>query len=271
MANGDKLAKVMLQENVAIVNVTEAVAAGFEKVAGALQPMSPKVMRARLKEPGEHPSLAEPEKVHFLLEYCLADLKETQYFKDLVGLPLLPLADGSFARFDDVSAATEYFVCTDPEHSLLAAMQNRLVAKDVGSELAKLCLSASMLHDVLNVKPMDATVLASNMHLVLPESFFGLQEVVWTPGEAGHPTREWISAFWAHCQDKVDPLMFCSWPLLPTEQGCLCRLERSSRIMDGSNLNANLNKILGGLGCRILDCSLIERGFIPFFAILQFF
>jgi hypothetical protein len=133
-------------------------------------------------------------------------------------------------------------------------MQNRLVAKDVGSELAKLCLSASMLHDVLNVKPMNAMLAVSFACHTLPASFAGSDFVELRAHEASLKL-EWIRHLWTYALDSDSTDLLSDLPLIPTTGGVLCKWRTGSCVLDGHKFGSELVRLLPKLGCHLLDPS----------------
>lgn len=141
-------------------------------------------------------------------------------FGELVGLPLLPLADGSLGRFlaPPVAAAAAaagdeagamgtavgsspgrrsptkdtIFVCSRAERRLLAGAGlggegggagNRLLQDlDDLDQAAKALLSNRRVHEATNVAVMEPSDLAGMLGAVFPEAWKGLTQVAWAPG-----------------------------------------------------------------------------------------
>lgn len=130
-------------------------------------------------------------------------------FSELVGLPLLPLADGSLGRFrapwvagegndDDVSEVNlrarkgVIFVCSRTERRLLAgsglggegggAGHRLLTDLDDLDVATKTLLMNDRLHSATNVAVMKPADLAGMLDAVFPEAWKGLKQVAWAPG-----------------------------------------------------------------------------------------
>ena len=282
VVDAPRLVEVLLKEGMTVVEVPAHIAAGFEKVAGALEVVTPALVRQSLKQKRAHPALSDRATALFVLEYCLTDVAQTLEhetlrrrggaqaeeaasaasavsFSDLCGVPLLPLSDGSFGTFEGANSETEYFVCSELERSLLSSLSGRLVSSDVASELTSSCLRMPALHKCVNVKQMNPEHLCRSLPHLLPREFLGQAEVPWSGRDAEVPTVEWVKSFWSYMLDNAPNLSLLSeWPLVPTENGVLCKLQRipQSRVVDGNLLTDSLRSVLGKLGCRILSGSI---------------
>lgn len=137
----------------------------------------------------------------FLLEETVKGLGGDT-FGELVGLPLLPLADGSLGRFlaapkgdaREGSAADggALFVCTVAERRLLAgeglggkgggAGRRLLEDLDGLSSVTRGLLGDKRVHAVTNVAVMEPRDLARMLDAVFPDAWKGLTQVAWAPG-----------------------------------------------------------------------------------------
>lgn len=146
----------------------------------------------------------------FLLEAAASGLGG-ETFGDLVGLPLLPLADGSLGRFlappvsGDGEAAVPaagsthgdratntIFVCSRAERRLLAGAglggkgggAGHRLLEDLGalSQATKTLLGNKRVHAATNVAVMEPRDLAGMLDAVFPEAWKGLRLVAWAPG-----------------------------------------------------------------------------------------
>lgn len=137
----------------------------------------------------------------FLLEEAVKGLGGDT-FGELVGLPLLPLADGSLGRFlaapggDAREGSTAdngaLFVCTAAERRLLAgdglggkgggAGHRLLEELDGLSSVTRGLLGDKRVHAATNVAVMEPRDLARMMDAVFPDAWQGLTQVAWAPG-----------------------------------------------------------------------------------------
>lgn len=126
----------------------------------------------------------------FLLQAASSGLK-AEMFVELVGLPLLPLADGSLGRFL-VPTAEAIFVCSSAERRLLAGAGlggegggagHRLLENlnDLSPKTRQL-VTDKRVQAVTNVAVMEPSDLAGMLGSVFPEAWMGLTQVAWAPG-----------------------------------------------------------------------------------------
>ena len=103
------LLKVLLSVDLPAVSVPSHVLQAVDVYAPGQVQIKPPLIRYVLREvPSCYTSLNVTEKL-LLLQFCLSD----RAFKDLASLQLLPLANGTFAKFD--SRATAVYI-TSTEH-----------------------------------------------------------------------------------------------------------------------------------------------------------
>ena len=108
-AQNELLLKVLLSVGLPAVSVPSHVLQAVDVYAPGQDQITPPLIRYVLKKvPSCYTSLDNPEKL-LLLQFCLRD----GAFKDMASLQLLPLANGTFAKFD--SRATAVYI-TSPEH-----------------------------------------------------------------------------------------------------------------------------------------------------------
>ena len=167
----------------------------------------------------------------FLLKAATAGLGG-ETFGELVGLPLLPLADGSLGRFLAAPVVAEalageamvssvigggdgrksptkdkntIFVCSRAERRLLAGAGlggegrgagNRLLEElDDLSQAAKRLLSDRRVHAATNLAVMEPRDLAGMLGAVFPEAWTGLTQVAWAPGSRD-VSLQWRWRWW---------------------------------------------------------------------------
>lgn len=163
-------------------------------------------------------SLAEArENALFILEETVKGLGGDT-FGELIGLPLLPLADGSLGRFlpppvppeaeADAAGSTvsvlssggggakraqrAVFVCSDVERRLLAGEgrggtgggAGRRLLEDLDNLSGKVkgLLADVKVHAATNVAVMEPADLVGMLGEVFPEAWEGLKQVAWAPG-----------------------------------------------------------------------------------------
>ena len=135
----DKLVlKVLLSVGLPAVSVPSHVLQAVDVYAPGQDQITPPLIRCVLrKAPSCYTSLDNTEKL-LLLQFCLND----RAFKDLDSLQLLPLADGTFAKFD--SRATAVYV-TSPEHpqELFPCIPEKFLQNDLDEDILRNLRSAA--------------------------------------------------------------------------------------------------------------------------------
>ena len=124
------LRKVLLSVGVPAVTVPRHVLQAVDVYTPGQKEITPPLTRRVLKKvPSCYTGLDKTEKL-LLLQFCLSD----RAFEDLVSLHLLPLANGTFAKFD--SRATTVYI-TSPEHSreLFPGLAERFLQNDLDEDI----------------------------------------------------------------------------------------------------------------------------------------
>ena len=177
----------------------------------------------------------------FLLHYC----SEDNLLHDLVGVPLLPLANGSFGVFQPPGASPIFLTrCPTEVHVLQGALSNIMVDPTVLSGLSEpkssdeatvddattsrlrriaFVLRHEKLAKSTQLCDFSPKSMASLLPLIMPEQYRGHLEVMWT---GATPSKTWIRHFWSYVlsrpggnQDMLRILAeHATYPVLPTVQ-----------------------------------------------------
>ena len=132
------LQKVLLSIGAPTVTAPSHVLRALDAYALNQNEITPSLIRHMLRNvPLCYTRLEKTEKL-LLLQFCLSD----RAFKDLAGLQLLPLANGTFAKFDR-SATTVYI--TSPEHpqELFPAKPETFLQNDLDEDILQRLTSAA--------------------------------------------------------------------------------------------------------------------------------
>ena len=132
------LLKVLLSVGLPAVSVPGHVLQAVDVYAAGQKQITPPLIRYVLrKAPSCYTSLDNTEKL-LLLQFCLSD----RAFKDMDSLQLLPLANGTFAKFD--SRATEVYI-TSPEHpqELFPGITEKFLQNDLDEDILRNLRSAA--------------------------------------------------------------------------------------------------------------------------------
>lgn len=264
----DKLLAVLLKEGLPVVRLPEPILQMFQKCGHKLQFVNPALVKAQLMRPGKRSYTQNRENVLILLDYFLKNLTDASDFDLLDGLKLVPLWDGTLGTFNTHSYNNNYhtvfYIAGPPELDLLTSVKHVIVDPSVSHML----LASSTIHKYTNVQPFTLQHLCTLLGtLLLPREWKDQDEVKWTPGGvvvpavtplppttganrsnavvasvtsstptprsiSTQPTVEWINNLWKYLSAKCDDLsVMTQWPLLPTNEGYLCRLSPQSKVI----------------------------------------
>ncbi|XP_078349603.1 sacsin-like isoform X1 [Oculina patagonica] len=213
--------------------------------------------------------LSRKEKL-FLLEYILMD----RNFKELAGLPLLPLADETFQEFrSDVHGY-------DPGSSILIASRNHPRSLIPGSESRFLderiegCLLDTLrsvagemenkLSGPTQLVKLSPSLVPKLVHESLLEVWKGSSVVVpWNPTDESLPDDVWLRGLWSWLKTEFpkDLTAFEGIPLLPLAEGrsekrFLIKLKKDHCVIQSSSYFGSLPRVvataLQKAGCIVL-------------------
>ena len=165
--------------------VQEAVRVANKSVTELSPSLARRFIRSKLKYQ-DLPSSTKYE----LLHYCLLDGR----FNELEGLQLLPLANGSFVAFEQVTQDNYYYVCNDRHNAdLLPGLQHQLV--DVShhnlslhKELLKVASS-----NKCQLRKLNPEIVSCLLPQCMPPEWDN-KSVVYTSGSV--ISSDWFERFW---------------------------------------------------------------------------
>jgi len=171
---------------------------------------------------------SHPKDALAILEYCLADLlKETSFDvgtkaasicnNELIGLRLLPLADGSVGSF-----GKEIIIATAEQQMFLPHLRSKFLSSFATHKLHHFLSNPRFLH-TCRLSQFGPKILSNYISALLPASWKGKDFVPWTPdnGDPSEPSKHWIYQFWREVSiwDHDQVQLFRRWPLIPTTTG----------------------------------------------------
>ena len=232
-STSDETRRVVLdtltQANEAVVIVPSHVMTAIDKYRSVpTKSITPAFLRALLKkkEKGVWKITNVPkEKKLLLLEFALAD----KNLDDMQGVPLLPLADGSFVDFRSIQynrepAAAVYVSSTSNPRSIFHNMDNKFLDDNVQTPaikyLSKVATDANnpdTIEPVQLVK-LNQTIAVKVLREMLPSEWSGgNHSVPWYPGKNGHPPEHWLESVWVWIQRMfpTDLSLLENLPLIP--------------------------------------------------------
>ena len=275
-ANGkvrDVVLETLTQANEAIVIVPSHVMEAINTYAPVPKnSITPAYLRCLLKKKakGSWKATNMPrEKKLKLLEFSLED----KNLNDMQGVPLLPLADGSFVDFRshqyhrDPSAAVYVSSATHPR-SLFHNMESKLLdsehqspALKYLSEAASDASNPNIVYPLQLVK-LNKTIAVNLLRQMLPSGWSGPDHLVsWNPGMNGHPPERWLKSVWEWIQNvfATDLSPFHDFPLIPhacSGRRSIVKLKTSSLAIRQHNQGVSLQplivSLLGKMGCIVL-------------------
>ena len=126
------LLKVLLSVGLPAVSVPSHVLQAVDVYAPGQDQITPPLIRYVLtKVPSCYTSLDDTEKL-LLLQFCLSD----RAFKDLDSLQLLPLANGTFAKFDSRATAV-YIASTEHPQELFPGIPEKFLQNDLEEDILR--------------------------------------------------------------------------------------------------------------------------------------
>eukprot|EP01105_Mastigella_eilhardi_P027626 TRINITY_DN862_c0_g2_i1.p1 TRINITY_DN862_c0_g2~~TRINITY_DN862_c0_g2_i1.p1 ORF type:complete len:4609 (-),score=1093.39 TRINITY_DN862_c0_g2_i1:88-13881(-) len=185
-----------------------------------------------------------------VLAYCVSDFTEksgADQFAQLLGLPLVPLLDGSVAFMEPPGVQRKIFVATDVQQRLLRTFRNGLQAVvDTTSADAVDSSTIARLR-------MRSFSLYTNLCVLGDEEFMRLLEAHLR--QDPQVTPEWARLFWEYMVPDRRLDRFKPFSLLPTTvSGMLEPLDAThTRVMDMSRLEPPVRTILARCGLLEFD------------------
>uniref|UniRef100_G3NSI2 HEPN domain-containing protein n=1 Tax=Gasterosteus aculeatus aculeatus TaxID=481459 RepID=G3NSI2_GASAC len=220
-------------------NVSRALSEAYPR---ALKHVTPTFLRDILRRIGVH-NISKEDKL-CLLEYVLSDEK----YKDLKGLQLLPLNDGSFRSFSNREEDTALIDSRDFPRVLLPFCKHLFIPDD----LTPACrthlkeLARKSLFKVINI---GAAHIADYTRRYLPQDWKQMKTglVTWDIRRSQHPPLDWLQDFWKFLNTHFKELSgFTGMPLIPvsplsaSQPVSLARLEKKTTLIFQKSKQMNL-------------------------------
>ncbi|XP_069463111.1 sacsin-like [Ambystoma mexicanum] len=258
------LQELLLYVGEPLVRVPEHVLSALQLASGTLmlQNMVSPAYTRRILRQGSWVDLHHKEKL-LILEYVVGDGQ----YRDLLGLQLLPLSDGTFISFQDTQSDAMAFI-DSPRYPrvLLPGLADKFLPSDLKPGLFQHLRKIGENRLFKNVLCLDKEVIRKYLPKALPESWIsGPEQVTWHLGDSHHPPREWLHVIWNFLQQDVDVLsQFEGYPLVPlipmqnsAQQLKLTRLPQKSSLLfqtkDGHSLAENSVRMMETVGCTVIQ------------------
>ncbi|KAL4347431.1 hypothetical protein GQ457_17G023690 [Hibiscus cannabinus] len=246
-----ELVEALCDAGLPLANVPKPVVERFMEVCPLLHYLTPQLLRSLLSR--RKRALKDRNAVILTLEYCLLDLKIPVQADCLFGLPLLPLADGSFTTFEKNGAGERIYIAKGDEYGLLKdLLPQQLVCCELSEVVqSKLCDMAQS--EQSNISFLSCHLLEKLFLKLLPADWQLAKKVSWVPGHQGHPSLEWMKLLWSYLNSCCDDLsIFSKWPILPVDDNYLLQLVKSSNVIRNDGWSENMSTLLLKVGCLFL-------------------
>ncbi|KAK1273593.1 hypothetical protein QJS04_geneDACA019168 [Acorus gramineus] len=246
-----ELADVLSESGLPLVTVSPPVVERFMEAYPSLHFMTPQLLRSLLIR--RRRGFKNKEAMILTLEYCLSDLKGPGTCDCLYGLPLIPLANGSFTAFTNRTEGERIFLACQNEYYLLKdSLPHLLVECTLPDGVLK------SLHDIAqtgetNISFLTCKSLVELLPKLLPTEWQYAKRVSWNPNHLGQPSVEWMALLWSYLKSSCNDLsVFSDWPILPVSNGCLLQLVVNSYVIKDDGWSENMSSLLQKLGCLFL-------------------
>lgn len=246
-----QLIEALSDAGLPLVAAPEAIVDRFMEVCPSLHFLTPQLLRSLLIR--RKRGFKDRNAMILTLEYCLLDLEMPTQSASLHGLPLLPLADGSFTIFDKYGIGERIYIARGDEYGLLKdSVPNQLVDMGIPEGVyGKLCKIAQ--REQSNICFLSCHLLEKLLMKLLPAEWQHAKQVNWTPGHQGQPSLEWLRLLWSYLKLCCDDLsLFSKWPLLPVGNNILLPLVKNSNVIRDGGWSENMSSLLLKIGCLFL-------------------
>lgn len=247
----DELIKALSGASLPVITLPQSLLERFMEICPSLHFLKPKLLRTLLIR--RKREFKDRDAMILTLEYCLHDFEESMQFDTLGGLPLLPLADGSFTSIEMKGIGERVYIARGDEYGLLRdSIPHQLVDCVIPKEVhRKLCYIAQT--DSTNISFLSCQLLEKLLVKLLPVEWQHASLVSWTPGIHGQPSLEWLQLLWNYLKANCDDLlMFSKWPILPVGDDCLIQLKPNLNVIKNDGWSEKMSSLLVKVGCLFL-------------------
>ncbi|KAJ4710441.1 Zinc finger, C3HC4 type [Melia azedarach] len=248
----DELVEALADAGLPLVTVSRPVVERFMDVCPSLHFLAPTLLRTLLIR--RKRGFKDRSAMILALEYCLFDCVIPVRPDNLYGLPLLPLADGSFTMFEKSGAGERIYLVQGEEYGLLKdSLSHQLVDYEIPEEVhAKICDIAQ--NGESNISFLSCHLLEKLFVKLLPVEWQFAKKITWTPGHQGQPSLEWIRLLWSYLKSCCEDLsVFSKWPILPVAENSLFQLTENSHVIKDDGWSENMSSLLLKAGCLFLS------------------
>lgn len=246
------LVEALSDAGLPLVNVSESLVQRFMEVSPSFHFLTPQLLRTLLVR--RNRGYKDRNAMILILEYCLLDFSSPFQSDGLNNLPLVPLANGLFTKFEKRGMGERiYIICGDDNSLLKDSLPHKLVDPGIPEGIhKKLCKIAE--NGNSNIYFLTSQLLENLFLQLLPTEWQHAKRVNWAhPGQQGQPSVEWITLLWSYLNLSCSDLsIFSKWPILPVEQNYLLQLVENSNVIIDDGWSENMHALLLKLGCLFL-------------------
>ncbi|XP_070693892.1 sacsin [Pempheris klunzingeri] len=233
-------------------SVARAINAAYPHLS-SLKHVTPAFLRDILRRIGVD-TISKDDKL-CLLEYILSDGK----YKELEGLQLLPLSDGSFRSFTNRKEDTALIDSNEFPRVLLPCCKHLFIPDDL-SPSCRTHLRELARKDLFMVIDIDADHVAEYTKKYLPQDWKQTRTglVTWDISSSQHPPLDWLKEFWKFLNTHFKELSsFTGMPLIPvsplsvTQPVSLARLQQNTTLIFQKNKQMKLPEQIAQLVNKI--------------------
>lgn len=213
-------------------NATRAINEAYPDLS-SLKRVTPAFLRDILHRIGVH-NISKDDKL-CLLEYILSDGK----YRELEGLQLLPLCDGSFRSFTNREEDTALIDSKEFPRVLLPCCKHLFIPDDL-SPTCRTHLKELATRKFFKVINIDADQVAKYTRRYLPQDWKQTKArlVTWNSSSGQHPPFDWLQEFWKFLNTHFKELShFDELPLIPvtplsvSQPVSLARLQQNTTLI----------------------------------------
>jgi sacsin len=250
-----ELAEVLSQAGLPIVSVPKPAVDGFSNAYPSVHLLNPQLLRNLLIR--RKRGFKSREEAILVLEYCLSDIGDPSFSDKLQGLPLLPLANGSFTTFNKRWEGERVFFVSQIEFDLLKeSIPHLVIDNSIPDDILK------KLYDIAHSARLNMYLFTCNFLLelfprILPPEWQHANQLSWSPEQQGQPSVEWMVSLWKFLRYSCDDIsIFAKWPILPLVDGKIVQLGNASNVIRDGGWSENMYSLLQKLGCFFLRSDL---------------
>ncbi|XP_060192900.1 uncharacterized protein LOC132622327 isoform X2 [Lycium barbarum] len=234
-----------------LATIPEALVEKFKEICPGVHFLTPQLLRTLLIR--RNREFRDRNAMILTLEYCLLDLRTPVQSSTYFGLPLIPLSNGLFTKFQKRGESDRIYIAHGDGYGLLKdSLPHQLVDSGISAFLYdKLCEVAQS--EDFNITFLTCPLLERLCVQLLPADWQLAKQVNWVPGCQGHPDLEWMRLLWSYLKSCCDDLsLFSKWPILPVLNNRLLQLVENSNVIKDGGWSENMSSLLLRVGCLIL-------------------